>query len=189
MDEGQLLARALDGDRGALEQLCRETWPDLYSFVYWQVQSREEAEDIVQEAYSRLLGAAPHLKVRDGDVNGLLRTIATNLARDGWRRRKVRGPLIPLEAVPESHPIDETTRSEERLAVRAALSQVPSEQRAVIELRLVQGYTVRETARLLGKSEVAVRSLQYRGLQRLAELMAAENPRVQDPREGGQQRG
>jgi len=185
MEEGQLLASALAGDRDALERICRETWPGLYSFVYGQVQSREEAEDIVQEAYFRLLGAAPRLKVRDGEVSGLLRTIAANLARDGWRRRKVRGPLIPLEAVPEPSPVDETTRSEERLAVREALNQVPPEQRAVIELRLVQGYTVRETARLVGKSEVAVRSLQYRGLHKLAELLSATDGREQDPQKGG----
>ncbi len=169
-----LLARAIAGDREALEDICRDTWPDLYSYVYWQVQSRQEAEDIVQETYYRLVVATPRLQPRNGSVTGLLRTIATNLVRDGWRRRKTRGPSIPLETIPAPADLDQATRTEERLAVTAALAGIAGEQREVIDLRLVQGYSVRETARRLGKSEVAVRSLQYRGLQRLAELLSKE---------------
>jgi len=177
LTDSQLLARALSGDREALERLCRDTWPRLYSFVYWQVQSRDEAEDIVQETYCRLLAAAPRLEPRNGEVAGLLRTIAANLARDGWRRQAVRGPLLPLDAAMETPALDEAQRSAERLAVHTALAELPEDQRRVIELRLLEGYSVRETAAMVVKSEVAVRSLQYRGLQRMAELLADSGDR------------
>jgi len=120
-----LLERALSGDRDALEGICQATWRNLYSFVYWRVQNREEAEDITQETYARLLRAAPVVETRDGALLGLLRTIALNLARDGWRRREARRPAVPLEQakhLPHSPGDEEAARSAQRLTVRAALT-------------------------------------------------------------------
>jgi len=172
-----LLERVLNGDRDALEEICQATWRGLYSFVYWRVQNREDAEDITQETYARLLRAAPRLETRDGALLGLLRTIALNLARDGWRRREVRGPAVPLEQakhLPHSPGDDEVARSAQRLTVRAALDRLPDEQRAVVQLRLLDGFSIRETARITRKTEAAVRSLQYRGLQKLGDLLDDE---------------
>lgn len=166
----------------ALESICRENWAGIYSFVYWRVQNRQEAEDIVQEAFARFLSTAGRFTPDDSGAGGLLRVIALNLIRDGWRRRAVRGPHIPLEAVPEPPALDESQRSVERLAVRSALGQLPDDQRAAVELRLVEGFSVRETARALGKSEVAIRSLQYRGLRNLARLLAGSENRGRDGR-------
>lgn len=120
---------------------------------------------MTQEAYARLLGAAARIEVGDGRVAGLLKTIALNVVRDGWRRWKVRGPLVPLEQ-----------------------ARLPAQQLG--EDRLLQGYPVRETAQLTGKTEAAVRSLQFRGLKRLAQLLADETTADQSPgrREGGGQR-
>jgi len=173
-----LLERALNGDRDALEEICQATWRALYSFVYWRVQNREDAEDITQETYARLLRAAPRVETRDGALLGLLRTIALNLTRDGWRRAEVRGPVVPLEQaerVPHSPGDDEAARSAQRLTVRAALDRLPNEQRMVVELRLLEGFSIRETARITRKTEAAVRSLQYRGLQKLGDLLNDES--------------
>lgn len=80
MADRPLLERALSGGRDALEGICQATWRNLYSFVYWRVQNREDAQDITQETYAHLLRAAPVVETRDGWRLGLLRTIALNLA-------------------------------------------------------------------------------------------------------------
>ena len=62
---------------------------------------------------------------------------------------------------------------EDRLAIRAALAQVPPRQRAVLVLRFYEDCNVAETARLIGCSEGTVKSQAARGLVRLRELLAA----------------
>lgn len=54
------------------------------------------------------------------------------------------------------------------MMVREGLGKLLPDQRRVLELRLLEGYSVRETARITGKTEASVRSLQYRGLRQLA---------------------
>jgi RNA polymerase sigma-70 factor (ECF subfamily) len=55
--------------------------------------------------------------------------------------------------------------------VENALAGLGKDQREVLDLRIIKGYTVAETARLLGKTEAAVRTSQYRALQVLARLL------------------
>lgn len=43
------LKKAREGDLKSIEEICSETWKPLYRFIYWRVQNREEAEEIVQE--------------------------------------------------------------------------------------------------------------------------------------------
>lgn len=170
----ELWLRAVAGDREAFAAVCRDTWRDLYAFAFWHVQNREEAEDVTQETYARLWQACPGLQSPQHQVVPLLRAIALNVIRDGWRRRRTSGTPVPLHLAPEPPAVDETARAEHRLLVRGLLAELPEDQRMVIELRLLQGYSVRETARAVGKSEAAVRSLQYRGLLKLAERLGSQ---------------
>lgn len=164
-------ARAAAGDRAAFELLCTETWRDLYYFAYWHVQNRQEAEDVTQETFARLWSALPGLRNPDVEITRLLRIIALNIIRDAWRRKHTRGVAVPLHLVPEASGLDDTSRIEQETMVRSALLTLPEEQRAVIDLRLLKGYSVRETARILGKTREAVRALQYRGLVKVAEAL------------------
>lgn len=173
MAEAELLKQALQGNGDALEEIVRLSWWDLYRFVYGHVQNREEAEDVTQETYARLLAAMPRLRA-EGALSGLLRTIAVNIIRDRWRRRRVRGPSLPLDLAPQPAGPDETAQSIRRMAIRDALARLPDDQRRVIELRILQGYSLRETAEMTDKTEAAVRSLQFRGLRRLAGLLEGD---------------
>ncbi|WP_224724462.1 RNA polymerase sigma factor [Paenibacillus vietnamensis] len=56
-------------------------------------------------------------------------------------------------------------------AISLALTQLTAEQQTVIELRIIQGYSVAETAGLMNKQEVAVRVMQHRALHHLAAIM------------------
>ncbi len=146
---------------------CDETWPELYRYIYRRVQNREEAEDLTQETYSRTLGRAHPAEL---PPIGYLRTVALNLIRDRWHRRQVRGLPVPLtEAVLAA--TGDTDECVDRSAVRTALAALPPEYQTVLQLRIVEGYSRAETAERLGRSEDAVRGLQYRALQQLRDLL------------------
>lgn len=150
-----------------LRAWCENTWPTVYRHIYRLVQNKEEAEDLTQEAYLRVVrkgfpkGGPPHL--------GYMIAVAVNLVRDSWRRKAARGVLSPLEeaALEVAARTDEAYES----SVQDALSRLPEEYREVIDLRIVQGYSRAETAEKLCKSEDAVRGLQYRALQALREVL------------------
>lgn len=147
---------------------CERTWPDLYRYIYHRVQNREEAEDTTQETYARALarfsfpGDPPDLRY--------LKTVALNLIRDNWRRRKTRGIQVALEHTLLLRESDEEA-AVNRALVRELMEQLSEEHRTVLELRIVAGYSRAETARRMGRSEDAVRGLQYRAVQALRSLM------------------
>lgn len=144
------------------------TLPFLYRYIYQRVQNREEAEDITQEAYVRTLGRKPAPDTLP--TAGYLKTVALNLIRDRWRRRQVRGITLPLtEALLAD--ADDPEAALGREAVQEALAALPPDYRQVIQLRIVEGYSRSETAKLTGRSEDAVRGLQYRALQQLRDAL------------------
>lgn len=68
---------------------------------------------------------------------------------------------------------DHTEVSARRLLIENALKELNEEQRKVIELRIIKGYTAAETGRLMKKKEGNIRVLQYRALRKLAEILKA----------------
>lgn len=62
----------------------------------------------------------------------------------------------------------------QRLQLENDLAKLNEDQRVVIDLRIIQGYSVAETAKRLGKTEAAVRTSQYRALQSLAKIVNSD---------------
>lgn len=151
-----------------MRQWCQNTWPELYRYLYYWVQNREEAEDLTQEIYARALSRFTF--TQEFPTVGYLKTIGLNLVRDRWRRQKVQGVQVDLEERLLSCQSEEEAALNKNL-VRELLAQLPEEQRKVIELRILQGYSRAETAQRLGKSQDAVRGLQYRAVKTLRSLM------------------
>ncbi|MFY9473818.1 MAG: sigma-70 family RNA polymerase sigma factor, partial [Tepidanaerobacteraceae bacterium] len=67
--------------------------------------------------------------------------------------------------------VDKQNDIAQRLVLENALAELSQEQRAIIDLRIIKGYSVAETAKLLGKTEGAVRTAQYRALKALAQIL------------------
>ncbi|MGI6632805.1 MAG: RNA polymerase sigma factor [Bacillota bacterium] len=152
------------------EEWCDRTRPKVYRYIYGLIQDRERAEDLTQETYARVLRASPS----GAKSEAYLRAVALNLVRDEWRRDKVRGipvPLEPFENLLESSGEDPYVTL---LAghVRELMGRLPEEQRRVLELRIILGLSRSETAAKMGKTEAAVRGLQYRALQSMRQLLS-----------------
>lgn len=134
-------------------------WPQLYRRIYRSVQNRQEAEDITQEVFARVLkqGAA------QPPALSYLHVVALNLIRDRWRRRN-RLQLTPLE---EWSLCDGRGDAAGDLWIRELFERLPPDYKTVLELRIIHGYSRAEVAERMRRTEAAVRGLQYRALQRL----------------------
>lgn len=164
-------------DHKTIEEICSSTWESLYRFIYYKVQNRQEAEDITQETYVKALAYLQKNNVQIEKHIGFLKAISLNVLRDKWRKGKRQGHVIDIEAVrPEETAVEDSTEaSVQRQMVQDALGRLKAEHRTVIELRILKGYSVAETAKLMNKQEGNIRVLQYRALQNLAAILKRPN--------------
>jgi len=84
---------------------------------------------------------------------------------------------VNIEAIsPEETAAEDTAEiSAQRELIRKALGSLSEEQRMVVELRILKGYSVTETAKIIDKKETTVRVLQYRALKNLASILKDNN--------------
>jgi len=167
------LKKAREGDQQAIEDICVITWEPVYRYIYFRVQNRQEAEDITQEAFIKVLDYLKKNNIRHDKFISFLKKVALNVLRDKWRNIKRRGSDICLDAISpeESSVLDDTELIALRELIKSGLNTLNEDQRKVIEQRIIQGYSVHDTAVKMNKKEVTVRVLQYRALHTLAKFL------------------
>lgn len=178
MFKAENLRKAQEGDLKSIEEICAATWEPLYRYIYYKVQNREEAEDIIQDTYVKAFHYIQNNNMEAENYIGFLKTVSLNVLRDKWRQNKRRGPNVNLESVNpiEAAAVDDPTDiSIHRMSIEDALNKLNSEQRKVIELRILLGYSVAETAKIMNMTEINVRVLQHRSLKILSELLDKNN--------------
>lgn len=170
----ELLHAHVNGDQHAFAALFHRHRNRIWAVALRTIGDREEAADALQDA---LLSAHRNAARFRGDsaVTTWLHRIVVNACLDRIRRRKAH-PTVPLPdgsqpadgsaAMPE--PAAPVADHDTALVVRAALADLPAEQRAALVLVDMQGYSVAEAARILDVAEGTVKSRCARGRARLA---------------------
>lgn len=155
-------------ERGMLSDLYVAYAPDGIRLAFLLTGDRALAEDLVQDAFVRLVGRLRHLREPSAFWTYLRRTIV-NLATSHFRHRRVeRAYLERVAAAPTAvaNANDELDETMHRI-----LLELPQRQRAAIVLRFYEDLTDVQTAAVLGCSPGTVRSLVSRGMQTLREEM------------------
>lgn len=169
--ETELLEQARKGNRQALNQLVGLYWQPLYRYIYYKVRHKEEAEELTQESLLKAVAYLPKFEERGIPFRSFIMRISANLITDHWRKKARGGETLPLtEALVQSDSAgpDELAILEERKRiVHAAIETLPAEQKKVIQLRLIEGKSIKETADMLQKTEGALKMLQQRALQNM----------------------
>ena len=170
--DAELLQAHARGDPYAFDALVRRHKNRLWAVALGTLRDPEEAADALQDALISAFRAAGSFRAESA-VTTWLHRIVVNACLDRIRRRQVR----PTVALPESgpgEPVERRDRLAERdtaLVVAEAMDQLPVEQRAAITLVDIQGYSVADTASILGVAEGTVKSRCARGRVRLAVLL------------------
>lgn len=173
--DDELIEAFRHGDGSAFERLYRRHAAGI--FTYLRMQAREEAEDLLQETFSRASRALPRYRP-DGRFPAWLFSIARNLVRDGRRRPHREVPLDDEPELAAEGSLEE--RQTSRVAVREALRALPVEQREVVLLRAYGDLSFVEIARLLGCPPATAVTRMHRALERLRRvLLVKEVDRVE----------
>ena len=170
-----LVELARGGDAEAFGQLYDHYHVSVYRFVYYRVGSVALAEDLTSETFFRALRSMGSFRWQGKDFGAWLMTIARNLTTDHFKAGRTRLEYTQEDMTPH----DEATEGPESSVLAsltnqtllAALTELPHEQQECLIMRFLQGLSIAETAKVLGRSDGAVKQLQLRGVRNLAKLM------------------
>jgi RNA polymerase sigma-70 factor (ECF subfamily) len=173
-DPQQIAQRAAQRDTEAFAELYHENLNAVYRFVFFKVGDGALAEDLTADVFAKAWEGIDRFQWRDLPFQHWLLRIARNVVVDHWRsrRRFTISVTDRHDAVSEvESPEDAVARDIEVEGLRRGLSKLPDDQRDVLILRFIEGFSHAETAKVVGKSTVAVRQIQVRALRALRQVM------------------
>lgn len=157
------------------DELYEKYHHELFQFLFYMVRDKEQAEDLVQEVYMKVLRSYDRFEGRSSEKTWLL-SIAKHVAIDFFRKqRSFRAKMMQAfdRSTEDNRPLPEeiAVQREEIQLMYRCLENCTIDQRLVVVLRFIQGLSVAETAETLGWTESKVKTTQHRALKRLKQQM------------------
>jgi RNA polymerase sigma-70 factor, ECF subfamily len=174
-----LAGEASRSDVAAFADLYSLYHPALFKYVNARLTQRQEAEDLTNAIFEKAFGAIGRYRPSPAQFSTWLYTIARNALIDYYRKRRL--PLEPdadqelLKAMdPRRGPEEQLMADEVRRLLYDAIMELTDDQRQVVGFRFFFNLSVLEVAEILGKTEGAVKALQFRALERLHRTLAPD---------------
>lgn len=174
-----LIAHAQAGDGGAFGELYEHFAPEIFRFLLGRLRGdRAAAEDLTEDVFMNVLQRLGSYHCGGAPFSAWLYRIARNRLIDHIRvqPRQIVSPLETVAEIPEAKAEHALDRVGDQHELAYALGRLTREQRQVIALRFLDGFTTAQTAEVLGKTEDAVKKLQARGLVQMRRLITRSRP-------------
>jgi RNA polymerase sigma-70 factor (ECF subfamily) len=169
LTEPDLLQRAQRYEGKALAEIYDTYSPELYNYAYRQLGNPTQAEECVAETFKRLLEALSQRKGPRDHIRAYLYRIAHNWITDQYRRQPL--PDVSLEdqmiADPSPSPPQAAADNMQRERLREALMKLNANQRLVVALKYLEGWSSPEIAQALDRPLEAIKGLLHRGIENL----------------------
>lgn len=153
-------------------EIYSKLWLKVYKYIYYLVQNKEEAEELAQDIFQKIYIKYKGDKLEKDRIEPYIFRAAKNSVVDRWRQNGRKTKVITLEDVSifdaDKH---QENRITESMMVKQALNELDSESRTVIELRIIKGYSVKEVSDIMDKPEGTIKSLQFRALKKLKDIL------------------
>jgi RNA polymerase sigma-70 factor (ECF subfamily) len=169
LNHERLLIEAAQNDPSRFAELYENNFHRVYAFVARRVADRDEAQDVTAEVFHQALKNIGRFQWRGVPFAAWLLRIAANALADRWQRA-ARGVEVQAEdslEEREESSAGDTAEVERHAMLFQLVDRLPADQRTVILRRFVDQKSVREIAQELGRSEGAVKQLQFRALETL----------------------
>jgi len=171
-----LMQQIQGGDHQAFARLIDRHLETLHGFAQRMLGNPTDADDIIQETFLRVWQKAEKWQPTTAKVSTWLHSITHNLCIDFYRRDK--GEMVNItdvELIDPHQPDDSRQQEEVAREIKAALQQLPENQRSAIILCHYQDLSNREAAQVLGISVSALESLMARGRRKLRTILQAQS--------------
>jgi len=164
--EERLLIEAAQKDPSRFDELYEQNFHRVYAYVARRVRDRAETQDLTAHVFQQALANIRKFKWRGSPFAAWLYRIAANAIADQAKRRASESGEQQDRAAESSTAVD-LEEVERRARLFSAVDKLPMDQRRVIVMRFADEKSIREIADELGRSEGAVKQLQFRGLENL----------------------
>jgi len=162
----RLLIEAAQKDPSRFAELYELHFDRVYAYVARRVRVRAETQDLTAHVFQQALANLGKFKWRGAPFAAWLYRIASNAIAD-HARRNMRETTDQEPAVEKASAAVDLEEVERRARLFRAVDKLPDDQRRVIVLRFAEEKSIREIADELGRSEGAIKQLQFRGLENL----------------------
>ena len=160
----RLLIEAAQKDPSRFADLYEKNFERVYAFIARRVGDRAEAEDLTSEVFHQAFANLARFEWRGAPFAAWLFRIARNAIIDRAKRAAREAEIPPILDAPTEDGLDEI---EQRAQIFRLVDGLPADQRRVIEMRFAEEKSIREIAQVLGRTEGAIKQLQFRALQNL----------------------
>jgi RNA polymerase sigma-70 factor, ECF subfamily len=160
----RLLVEAAQKDAAGFAELYEIHFERVYAFIARRVGDRDAAEDLTSDVFHKALANLKRFEWRGVPFGAWLLRIAVNAIVD---RSKRQGREIAVDDPPELSTQAGLGQVEDRARLFRLVDGLPEDQRQVVVMRFAEHKSIKEVAAQLGRSEGAVKQLQFRGLERL----------------------
>ncbi|MCL5774930.1 MAG: sigma-70 family RNA polymerase sigma factor [Patescibacteria group bacterium] len=166
-----LLNKAKKGETAAFGELYNFFFKKIYTFIYYRVSHKETAEDLAEEVFLKAYAKLNSIK-EAGSLEAWLYKIARNLVIDYYRGKKERVELSEVEntLTYEDTVIDLLNLNHQQQILNKLLKALPQDQQQIMRLKFFEGLENSVIAELTGKTEGAIRVIQFRAITKLREL-------------------
>lgn len=163
------------GDRAAFGRLVDRYWDQLYRWLYHLARDRHAAEDLTQETFLKALAALGSFRPGTNFKAWVFRIGHNNFVNQKRADRRTKHPLPEDAAGPESDAPGQGVEQREAVeAVGKAVAGLPADFRAALLLRVEQGLSFRDIARILKTTEETARWRVFKARQKLLKVVSPE---------------
>ena len=175
--EESLIRRAQQRDQVALTQIYEENFDKIYRYIVLKIGDRTEAEDMTQQVFLNALQSISSYRFKGLPVSSWLYRIAHNQVVDHLRKKSKRGDVPLDESLPVAASDDPGAETEIKMQIEevaAAAQKLTPAQREVISLRFAGDMAISEVAKVMGRTEGAIKALQHSAILALRKALAVE---------------
>jgi RNA polymerase sigma-70 factor (ECF subfamily) len=174
-EEADWIRAAQAGDRSAFARLIERYWDRLYRWLYRMTRDRHTAEDLTQETFLKALAAVKTFRAGTNFRAWVFRIGHNNFVNQKRADRRTKQQLPEDLAASELSTAEATTENREALeTIAQAVAELPSDFRAALTLRVEEGLSFREVARILNTTEETARWRVFKARQKLMKVLSPE---------------
>jgi RNA polymerase sigma-70 factor (ECF subfamily) len=174
-EEAEWIRAAQSGDRDGFSRLVERYWDRLYRLLYRMTRDRHTAEDLTQETFLKALGAVQSFRPGSNFRAWVFRIGHNNFVNQKRSERRTKHQLPEDAPAPEVGGVEITTENREALeVVHKAVADLPDDFRVALLLRVEEGLSFREVAKILGTTEETARWRVFKARQKLMKVLSPE---------------
>jgi RNA polymerase sigma-70 factor, ECF subfamily len=174
-EEAEWIRAAQSGDRDGFNRLVERYWDRLYRWLCHLTRDRHTAEDLTQETFLKALGAVQSFRPGSNFRAWIFRIGHNNFVNQKRSEKRTKHQLPEDAAAPDAGGVEMTTEKREVLeVVSKAVADLPADFRSALMLRVDEGLSFREVAKILGTTEETARWRVFKARQKLMKVLSPE---------------